>query len=186
MVNDRFMTYAPAPPDSTDDSDIHADSEDVVDTSTPTIQEEQIEQQVEEETEQAASPAWVEKEQQINHVKETWAVTKLKPEKRRCCTVWTVAKVMVWSVTLALVMVAAVLIVLYETDHIATLNPLRHNHSVKEFKEVYYIPVRTWMEEGWDQLSQRYQQLPSMDEWMKQFGINKGKDMKYQEQGTGN
>lgn len=179
-MNDPFMTYAPAPPDSTDDSDIHADSEDMIDAATPTIEEEPYEQQIEEEIKQEASSPWVYEEPQTNHVKEKPIVKKHHPPSGRCCTVATLAKVTLWCIVFALLLFTATLVVLYETDHIPTLNPLRHNQSVREFKEAYYVPVRAWIEEGWEQVSQGYQQLPSMEDWMRQFGIKKDEEAKQQ------
>ncbi|XP_033634033.1 FERM domain-containing protein 5-like isoform X1 [Asterias rubens] len=168
-MNDPFMTYAPAPLDSTDDSDMHADSEDMIDAATPTIQEEPYEQQAEEETKQEAP--WVYQEPQTNHIKDKPIVDKPHSSSGRCSKVLTFTKVTFCCVVLALILLTVSLVVLYETDHIPTLDPLRQNESIREFKEAYYVPVRGWIEEGWEQVSEGYQQLPSMEEWMKQIGI---------------
>ena len=170
------MMYAPAPPESTDDSDIHADSEDVVDIATAVIQEEPVEQQeVEEKMEQVAmsQEAQVANDLASNHLEERRRAGQQEVQRKSSSRVLTVLWLTVCCVILTLILAAAVLIVLYETNHIPTLDPLRHNRSVRDFREAYYVPVRAWIEGGLGQIRLAYQRLPSFEELKERVGIGK-------------
>ncbi|XP_022106269.1 FERM domain-containing protein 5-like isoform X2 [Acanthaster planci] len=174
-VTEPFMTYAPAPPDSTDDSDMHADIEDAIDNVTPIIEEEPIELPIEEETEEAvlsSEQAWPDPDLPSNHVEEVQEAPMPEPKEPRQSGAWTVVKVTLMCTVLVLVITATMLVILYETDHIPTLDPLRRDQSVRDFWEAYYVPVRAWIEGGLEQIGLAYHQLPSIQELKGRVGIN--------------
>ncbi|XP_038072787.1 FERM domain-containing protein 5-like isoform X2 [Patiria miniata] len=177
-ITEPFMPYAPAPAESTDDSDIHADSEDFVDNATPVIEEEEpIEEQIEEETEQAVMSEQVVPDQDLssNHVEEIQInAIKPEPDKPRRSRSWMLVKLTLSCLVIVLTLTAVALVILYETDHIPTLDPLRQNQSVREFREAYYVPVRAWVEGGLEQIGMAYQQLPSIEELKDKVGIHTG------------